>query len=292
MKVLSSERRVILILQGGIGNQLFQLCAGETIRKRTGYDVVYDCNIGFRSDPSGRQFELAHLIPPERQANPAPAGRRWRNPLQERLAVAVEQRLMFPRGISSLPLAAALGMVRWWPASEVVCRGCFQLLEYVDLETVQRIRTAMELRSGAFSREVAVHLRLARDLDRHGEKMPQHAGTVLGMSYYRHALAVVRADIPGARFRVFSDSGRIPGNLFEPGDKVVLDEPLQDEAPSQTLNRMARSGHFVIANSTFSWWAAYLGSAEGKRVFVPQDWLFKNQAPAQRGIFPDGWRRI
>ncbi len=285
-------RRVVVILQGGIGNQLFQLCAGETIRKRTGCDVAFDCELGFRNDASGRRFELASLIPAERRARPAAAGGRWRNALQERLAVTVEQRLLFRRGICSLPMGAALGMVRWWPGPEVVCRSCFQLLEYVDGDTVGRIRVAMGPGAAGGAGEVAVHLRQARDLDRNGEKMPEHAGTVLGMGYYRRALAAVRAEVPGARFRVFSDSGRIPENLFEDGDKVVVDEPKPGEAPARVLSRMAGCGHFVIANSTFSWWAAYLGEAAGKRVYAPREWLFHRQAPAQRGIFPADWHRL
>ena len=84
--------------------------------------------------------------------------------------------------------------------------------------------------TGAVS-EVAVHFRLARDLDRTGEKMPEHAGTVLGMGYYREALRKVRAEFGRVCFRVFSDSGGIPENVFEPGDTVLLDQPLQANRP-------------------------------------------------------------
>jgi hypothetical protein len=291
VSAIQSGRRVVLVLQGGIGNQLFQLCAGETIRKKTGYEVFYDCDIGFRNDPSRRQFELAHVIPPQQRTSAVPGAGMWRSSLQERLCVTVE-RLMFRRGICSLPLPAALGMVRWWPASEVVCRSCFQLLDYVHPETVERIRGSMSIRPSGTSSEVAVHFRLARDRNRNGERMKEHAGTVLDMDYYRQALRKIRAEFGCACFRVFSDSGVIPENVFEPGDTVLLDRPLQDEAPSLTLSRMAHCGHFVIANSTFGWWAAYLCEAKEKRVYVPQDWRFNSKAPAQRGIFPTGWRRI
>ena len=73
MKGGGGGRRVVVILQGGIGNQLFQFCAGETIRKRTGCEVDFDCELGFRGDACGRRFELAHLIPGERRASPAAA---------------------------------------------------------------------------------------------------------------------------------------------------------------------------------------------------------------------------
>lgn len=83
--------------------------------------------------------------------------------------------------------------------------------------------------------------------------MPQHAGTVLGLAYYREALRKVPAELGAVRFHVFSDTSTIPENVFEPGDKVSMDQPLQDEPPSQTLSRMARCRDFVIANRTFSW---------------------------------------
>jgi len=164
--------------------------------------------------------------------------------------------------------------------------------DYVDPETVERIRDALDIPPGNLSTEVAVHFRHARDLDRHGETLGDDAGTVLALDYYRRALREVRAAFGGTRFRVFSASGVIPDGVFEARDKVLLDEPLQDAPPSLTLSRMARCGHFVIANSTFGWWAAYLGVAKGKRIYVPRDWRFNKRAPAQRGIFPDGWRRI
>lgn len=293
MSSLPSGRRVILVLQGGLGNQLFQLCAGELIRKKTGYAVSYDCDLGFRHDSFGQRFELAHLIPLEHRSAPPPGNGLWRTVFQERLSVTVEQNLMWRRGISSIPLEMTMRMVRWWPASEVVCRSCFQLLGYLDPETVERARTIMGLRHAASpADEVAVHFRRGRHRNQKGDEVPDLCGTILSVDYYREALRRVRAELGLNRFRIFSDTGEIPANVFDPGDTVVLDRPTPQETPSDTLVKMARHRTFIIANSTFSWWAAYLSTAAKKRVYAPKIWQFNDWAPSQKGIFPDEWNRI
>jgi hypothetical protein len=286
-----SGKRVIVVLQGGIGNQLFQLCAGEAILKKTGRPVFYDCELGFRGDSFGRQFELEHLVPAGRRtASPSGTGM-WRTSLQERLEVTLEQAIMFKRGICSLPLKATMAMVGWWPASEVVFRSSFQSLEYVETEIVDRIRKAIHVGASEGTHEVAVHFRLTRDQNRDGRTVSEYSETVLGLGYYREALRKVRGALGPVCFRVFCDTGSIPENVFAPEDTVVLDRPFQNESARLTLGRMARCSHFVIANSTFSWWAAYLGRVEGKLVYAPKEWRFSRRAAIQRGIFPAEWRR-
>jgi hypothetical protein len=290
---LPSGRRVILVLHGGLGNQLFQFCAGEAIHKRTRCPVFYDCELAFRHDFFGRRFELAHLIPPEQRAPPHPGNGRWRTVCQERFGLVVEKTLIQRRGICSIPLQTMLRMVRWWPRSEVVCRSYFQSLEYLDPESVDRIRSALGLhRSPSTGSEVAVHFRVARDRNSAGNKMRRLFGTVLGMDYYRNALRKVRAELGPVNFRVFSDSQAIPENVFDPGDTVLLDQPHQNETPSDALCRMAGYRHFVIANSTFSWWGPYLCNAAEKRVYAPKTWRFNHWAPGQEGIFPDEWDQV
>lgn len=48
--------------------------------------------------------------------------------------------------------------------------------------------------------------------------------------------------------------------------------------------------HFIIANSSFSWWAAYLGSTENSLIFAPKEWL---STPLDTtDLIPDKWRQI
>jgi len=286
-KVDGIGRRVIVVLQGGLGNQLFQFCAGETIERDTGCPVLYDPDSGFREDPHGRHFELERLIPVERLAGDCSRGNR----LLERMEGAAEHHLLRRLGISSLPRGAVLRIVKWWPASNVICRSHFQLLEYLSPETTGRIRDAMRL-CGEPSNEVAVHFRLLRDRDAHGRPARDHSNTVLPLDYYRRCLHLVRRDCGAIRFRAFSDRGVIPPGVFEAGDEVLPDDPRSSAGAWDTLAAMARCRHFITANSTFSWWAAFLGRSPDKRVYAPKHWMFASGARPQRGIFPEGWQLV
>ena len=48
--------------------------------------------------------------------------------------------------------------------------------------------------------------------------------------------------------------------------------------------------HNLIANSTFSWWAAWLNKNESKIVVMPQKWILRDYLPT--GIFPEEWVKI
>ena len=58
------------------------------------------------------------------------------------------------------------------------------------------------------------------------------------------------------------------------------------------LDLMMNCGSAIIANSTFSWWGAYLGAYQrGGNVIAPKDW-FGKLGPNSQDIYPDGWTKI
>ena len=66
---------------------------------------------------------------------------------------------------------------------------------------------------------------------------------------------------------------------------VDLDNPDYEE-----LRLMKACKHFIISNSTFSWWAAFLARNKTKIVWVPSVW--RKDQPEANNIIPKEWRKI
>ena len=56
------------------------------------------------------------------------------------------------------------------------------------------------------------------------------------------------------------------------------------------LTLMAACRHFLIANSSLSWWGAWLGAYVGKKVIAPARW-FLTEDKDTRDLLPDCWQR-
>lgn len=102
--------------------------------------------------------------------------------------------------------------------------------------------------------------------------------------YFIETMKIMKQKVKNAKFVVFSDDVEwcrknieFPGEvMFESGDDPVWEK----------LRLMYSCKHFIISNSTFSWWAQYLSRNDKKIVIAPSRWRNKGYA---KDIYMDNW---
>ncbi len=116
---------------------------------------------------------------------------------------------------------------------------------------------------------VSIHVRHGDYVER---KITGKYHGILGLDYYRQAIELIRKKIKTPRFFVFSDDPTI-------SDFSGLTNP-------EELILMSFCKHNIIANSSFSWWAAWLNKNPSKIVIAPKKW-FRTKTDSE--IIPQGW---
>ena len=144
----------------------------------------------------------------------------------------------------------------------------------------------------AGERSVLVHVRRT---DYVGN--PYHG--VLPMEYYREAAALIAAKVPDPVFFVFSDDPewceanfKLPYRTTIVGDfNRTVEKHLGREDADLYLMRLC--GHAIIANSSYSWWGAWLGAdIKGGMVIAPKSWFGPAAKYDPRDIVPARWIRL
>ena len=112
----------------------------------------------------------------------------------------------------------------------------------------------------------------------------------LPLDYYHAAVDRIRESEPEPHFYVFSDDPDwCSANLDLGGATTVVDH--NRGRGSEDLRLMSLCSHHVIANSSFSWWGAWLNAREDKIVVAPQEWM-RDDSFDTRDLVPEGWIRI
>ena len=110
---------------------------------------------------------------------------------------------------------------------------------------------------GEPTNKVAVHIRMG-DYCHSNDYHP-----VCGYNYYQQAMDMIGRD---NEFLIFSDEPDKAQSLFP-------DYEVDRSDTKEALRRMMWCRHFIIANSTFSWWGAWLGWDKSRRVIAPRRWF-------------------
>lgn len=132
------------------------------------------------------------------------------------------------------------------------------------------------------SSETLIHIRL-------GDYKREAGFGVVNSGYISTALNLLEMRVSINQISIFSDEPEkaldlIPSSYSE---RVNVKEVVE-ESPLLTLCRMRGYENYILANSTFSWWAAY--TSDPKNVLVPDPWFVAGESPVE--LVPESWVRI
>ena len=113
---------------------------------------------------------------------------------------------------------------------------------------------------------VAVHVR-------RGDFLNNPVFQVCDLRYYLTSMAEMRSRVPGARFFIFSDDPGWCRSELTGSDVHVVGTETVAKSPLHDLQLMSTASHHIIANSSYSWWAAWLGEKPGQEVIMPERWF-------------------
>lgn len=136
---------------------------------------------------------------------------------------------------------------------------------------------------------VAVHIRRG---DYANNKEFSRGIGVLPKDYYDNAIDIMQSKIGNkATFYLFSDDDESGDGVWSSAERSVWVKCCSTANAYDAMRLMSLCDHNIIANSTFSWWGAWLNANTGKTVIAPKQW-FAGYRHSERDICPAEWLRV
>jgi len=278
---------VIVQIAGGLGNQLFEYAFGRSLALRNGVPLILDHRSGFPRDFYKRVFTLdkyriqSGLVSPSVDFS-TPLGRirrrlaRWRNsclPVANRSHVLERNQFVCDSEVKEMRIVRPTYFEGVWQHQEYFVEHRATLLRDLTLQSPVSDATQEVAKRIEDSNAVCLHVRrlLGVPNQKDARPLPENAAIHLAASYYDRAIAFVAERIESPKFFVFADYpdwARTHLRLPFPAEYVLHNGSDRDY---EDLWLMSRCRAFVIANSTFSWWGAWLATHPEKLVVAPED---------------------
>lgn len=295
--------RLVARISGGLGNQMFIYAAARRLALKNDADLLIDAVNGFSRDSYGRFYQLDCFKLGSRPAKPTermqPCNRLRRSYMKARFAKRPfsNNKYIKQRGIDFDPtlLEARLGD---WTYFEGLWQGDGYFADIADtvrddftfIQPIDAANRAAADKIASAEQAVALHVRFFAPP---GTQKSDNAA----LDYYRRALAALEHEIETPHYFVFSDRPQDAAAMLAlPNDRhTLICHNNTDALAPYDMWLMRQCRHFIIANSTFSWWGAWLGTAEDKRVFAPaltQDKAGKYAGWGIEGLLPASWQQI
>jgi hypothetical protein len=288
---------IISKIIGGLGNQMFQYAAGRSLSLRLGMRHLVDLS-SFDKYKIHQGFELKNVF--DCQVNIASEA--------ECMELLGWQRNLNVQRILSKPVASIFRRssfvfepnYNYWPDFEMINRSCYlsgywQSWRYFrnceniirrDFTFVQHSDAIFEKTKNLIlgGESISLHVRRG-DYVENLKAQNKHGSSTL--AYYNEAIENMAKGLSQPIFFIFSDD---PGWAFDNIKMKYSCHYINDNfgnASFKDMQLMSLCRHHIIANSTFSWWGAWLNANPHKRVIAPLKWFANAQHVPD--LFPDSW---
>lgn len=293
---------VIVNLIGGLGNQLFQYALGRRL--------AHLHNTSLKLDPSGfdtyyklHKYSLKYFNVEEVFASRQEI-KKYRN-LFSRALTEVDLRIFKYRSgdyykrpyVKEKNLSFDENILK--TPSDVYLEGYWQTEKYFrEISDILRKEFTFKIppsvanqRMGDAIRShnsVSIHIRRS---DYITDRASSKALGLCDIPYYKRAVSYVAERVEAPHFYVFSDDMNWVRSNFALDFPVTYADINNADTNYEDLRLMSSCKHNIIANSTFSWWGAWLNESEKKIVIAPRNW-FNDTSKKSTDLVPENWVQL
>jgi hypothetical protein len=283
---------IVVQLKGGLGNQLFQYAAARRLSLTLG--VPLELDVGFYKRHKQRSYELDQFCIEAGIATAWEAAR-WRGPrflTRITQSIGLLPRLVMEKSFEFDPAVLQLSdgqyLEGYWQSYRYFADVAPQIRREFSVRTPPSDADQTVLDRMARCDSVCLHVRRG---DYASNPVTQQHHGLCSPDYYRRAVEGLAAQLGAPELFVFSDDMPwVKQHLLFDLPTTHVEHHGADSAPLE-LRLMAGCRHFVIANSSLSWWAAWLSAHESPIVYAPRQW-FADPAINTSELTPPAWHRI
>jgi hypothetical protein len=267
---------IVIKLQGGLGNQMFQYATGRSLSNKLNSDLYLDVSFFDKTTDPCRKFELDTFdlninIATSRQVNKffkkSPFNRIKQKLGFQYPTVFKEKKYFFDPDVFDItPPVFVSGFFqseKYFEAFKCHVKEDFKFPAFSDSYHQKVLDDIKSVNS------VAIHVRRTDYVT--SQSTNAFHGTC-SLSYYLNAIETLSRQIRIDKFFIFSDdSAWVEKNLILDERFNVVRTSVDESWIDMCL--MSKCKHNIIANSSYSWWAAYLNDNTEKVVVAPKKWL-------------------
>jgi hypothetical protein len=290
---------------GGLGNQMFQHAAGRALSLKHQVPLLLDTR-SFKSYKLHQGFELSRIFQGEITIATDdylknmlgiyyyPIANKIDFPLKKYFAkrhnIFIEPKFNYWADFNRLPNIAYLNgywqSEKYFKDYEQCIRSDFSFKYELDVKNKQLLEKIQN------NNTVSIHIRRGDYLS---NSSASEIHGVCSIEYYRSAVMEIKSHIEKPFFVIFSDDLEwVKNNIkyFEM-DSFVFCEYNKGSESYKDMQMMSLCQHHIIANSTFSWWGAWLNNNPSKIVIAPQKWFADEVKQSQAfDIYPNEWIKL
>jgi len=291
---------VVVKLMGGLGNQMFQYAAGRRLSHFNGTSLKFDLSWFQENNPecSARNFSLKALNISGEIAT-AKEVKKYKNKdlfvwpnfiynifkLSRRMYVSEKEFSFDPQ---VLELSGNIYLDGYWQSEKYfkdidsIIRDDFSVKDGLNVKDKESADAITKTNS------VSIHIRRGDYLSNAATNQYHGACT---LDYYRRAVEKISSQIPQPHFFVFSDDHKWTKENLKVDFPLAFIEHNGPDKAYNDLRLMTLCKHNIIANSSLSWWGAWLNKNPEKVIISPLKW-FNVASINTEDLIPESWLKI
>lgn len=265
---------MIVALSGGIGNQLFQYAFGRGYEQRTGEKVVYD-TLMLNRDPN-REYELGqYCLTLSRTKGLRPVfcyvydklvyKNKFLSGCNRVFKVQREEELF----VYQDNFVRNSYVIGYWQNEKYFANVAEEIKKEIVYTKMLNIEQKKLVHKIENENAVAIHIR-------RGDYLSQQFNDIyycLDKEYYLNAINFIKQKVDTPKFYMFSDDIEWCKREYSDMDNITYIDNSVSQSQHVDLHIMRQCKYFIIANSTFSWWGAWLSQYKKKIIVAPNNWF-------------------